>query len=392
MFSILALAPNPWHGQWVNRQYLLSRLADTHQVVYSNGAWFSWQRSSDAWRLSSCNAKLTSDAGVQVETPPRWLLRYEKVAVLDRLVLRLHARSLERHISRADADYVCMMFHPEFEPYLDHLRPGCLVYHAYDLFESTPGWTEVDDAREQRLLSKADLVTTVTPFIANRLLAKGAKSVHVIPNGVDVELFSAARGQHVPAPVDLMSIPEPRLGYVGSLHPQIDFALMAEIAVRRPDWHLVLIGDSPAHSEPRAARDIARCRMLPNVHFLGPRSRMDVPAYMLNMTVQLMPYRLSEDSWVMAGHPLKLYEYFASGRPVVAAELPALKDQGKLLAIAHGTESWIDAIDRALRSDDGATAALRIAEAHANGWDRRADAMKGLLLQAWQGRHGQTRN
>lgn len=386
--SVLAFAPNTWRGQWVNRQYLLSRLAKTRAVVYSTGAWFAWQRGAADWRAAPYRGGLALDAGVQVETAPRWILRHAGFQAWDRLALKLHARWLQRQVSPGGSAYLCMLFHPQFEPYLEHLQAGAVAYHAYDLFEATPGWTDAHEASERRLLARADVVTTVSAQIADRLRAKGAKAVHVIPNGVDCALFDAARTLGVAPPDDLACIPMPRLGYVGSLHPQVDYGLIADIAERRPDWHVVLIGDSPAHIEPRAAAALARCRELANVHLLGGRARLEVPAYLLHMSVNLMPYRLANDTWVMAGHPLKLYEYLASGRPVVAAALPTLDDERHLLRIASGVDAWIDAIDQALVSDDPHQADQRLAAARINGWDQRADSLEGLISQVWQARFG----
>jgi hypothetical protein len=43
---LLALAPNSWDGQWMNRQQILSRLGAHHDVLYSTGAWSVWDRAA----------------------------------------------------------------------------------------------------------------------------------------------------------------------------------------------------------------------------------------------------------------------------------------------------------------------------------------------------------
>ena len=50
--NIVALSPNAWDGQWVNRQQLLSRIGISHMVLYSSGAFATWERGSDDWRAS----------------------------------------------------------------------------------------------------------------------------------------------------------------------------------------------------------------------------------------------------------------------------------------------------------------------------------------------------
>ena len=377
--SVLAFAPNSWKGQWVNRQYLLSRLGSTRRVIYSTGAWFTWQRNTTEWTSARWAGGLDVESGVLVETPPRWILRNQRFVAWDRWALGRHSLWLQRSIDPNGTGYICLIFHPQFEPYLRHLAPCRVAYHAYDLFDATPGWTAELESQERRLLKQAHLVTTVSQQIAERLLAKGAREVHIIPNGVDESLFDANR--FAPVPSDMQTIPRPRLGYVGSLHPQVDYALMAEIAQRRPDWQVVLIGDAPAYSDTQAASGLARCRGLVNVHFLGSRERHRVPAYMMSMDVNLMPYRVDNESWVVAGHPLKLYEYLASGKPVVAARLPTLSDEGRLLRFAEGVEDWIKAISEALAEIDTDAVNERIEVARHNGWSQRAATLERLLSQ-----------
>ena len=73
--QIIALAPNAWHGQWVNRQQLLSRLGAQHSVLYSTGAWSVWDRDSAAWRSAAVLGGVTQSDRVSVEVATKMLLR-----------------------------------------------------------------------------------------------------------------------------------------------------------------------------------------------------------------------------------------------------------------------------------------------------------------------------
>ena len=74
-FRLLVLAPNSWHGQWVNRQQLFSRIGLLHPVLYSSGGWFTWDRREPAWKRASWTGGFSRHNNVWVDQPPRILMR-----------------------------------------------------------------------------------------------------------------------------------------------------------------------------------------------------------------------------------------------------------------------------------------------------------------------------
>ena len=83
---------------------------------------------------------------------------------------------------------------------------------------------------EAKVIRTADHVFIHSP----RLLEKKGDmnpNTTFMPNGVDFEAYSRPR----PEPVDLASIPHPRIGYTGVLKKQLDWELLSELCVRRPD-------------------------------------------------------------------------------------------------------------------------------------------------------------
>ncbi len=377
---LIALAPNAWQGQWVNRQHLLSRLASMHRVVYSTGAWSVWDRRSPEWHQARVFGRVQLCDGVSVEEAPRLLLRWPRWRGFDHLVVRLHARRLFAIAQRAGTPpTVAFLFHPAFLPYAPLLGAELLAYHAYDLFEATPGWSSELEEAEVSLLRAADLVTAASEPIALRLREKVARDVKVLPNGVDLNAFDFRAAGTAAIPEDLAAIPGPRLGYVGSLHPQVDYGLVAALAAARPHWNFVLIGGSPAVRDPRAEGEIEQCRRLPNVWFLGEKHRDEVPRYLWNMDVNLMLYRVSDRTWIKAGYPLKLHEYLAAGKPVVSADLPAVREFASVVRIAADVGDWLRGIEEALSAGGIGTPQQRREVAARNSWDARVASLDGWL-------------
>jgi len=375
---IVGLAPNSWDAQWVNRQQLLSRLGHKHKVVYSTGAWSIWDRSAPEFCAAPLCGRFDATDNVGVDIAPRLMLRWPKLPPYDSLVMRLHAQRLRGYFGADTSPLLAMIFHPQFVDYQRLLKADALAYHAYDLFEGTPGWDASLEAMERKLLREADLVSAVSESIAARLREKVNREVRVLPNGVNLEPFDRLRAGAALAPEDLARIARPRLGYVGSLHPQVDYALVARLAKARPSWHFVFVGGKGSLVDPRAAAEIVECEQCPNVHWVGEKHRDEVPSYIMNMDANLMVYRLADETWIKAIYPLKLHEYLAAGKPVVSADIPSVREFASVVRIASGDADWLLAIEDALKRDDKTTERERVAIAASNTWDARV-----ALLDEW---------
>jgi glycosyltransferase involved in cell wall biosynthesis len=124
------------------------------------------------------------------------------------------------------------------------------------------------------LLSSSDLVLAQCAPLASHCL-QWAKNVHVVPYGVNLEVFSQSDERNFESGLPpqrrdngrdrelLSTLPRPIIGYVGGLHRHLDLGLLASMAVARPQWSWVCIG--PAQSQ------VTSLSHLPNVHLLGNR-------------------------------------------------------------------------------------------------------------------------
>jgi glycosyltransferase involved in cell wall biosynthesis len=365
----------------MNRQQILSRLAEHHSVLYSNGPWSVWDRHHERFRASSWTGSFEARDGVMVDRPPKLLLSWPTHAALDRVAARIAAARWRGELGRmGNGPLVAYLFHPMYLGYAERLRPDLLVYSPYDLFSRMPGWTAEQSADEQRLLELCTLVITSSEPTRAALQPKTHRPVFCVPNGAVAAHFEA--GSKKPPPPDLAAIPRPRIGYVGSVNRKIDFSLIAGIATREPGWHFVFIGPEGNLDEVTRA-DMQRCRALSNVHFLSPRTVTDLPRCMGGLDVGLLCYR--RDTWMEFGFPLKLFEYLAAGLPVVSTPLPSVTDHSEFLELAGDESSWHDAIARALSGHGRSTPEARRAEARRNTWDSRVATINDILTAAARG-------
>ena len=110
----------------------------------------------------------------------------------------------------------------------------------------------------------------------------------------------------------------------------IDFYLIAYAAHIRPDWSFVFIGPI----EPLAR--VSKVRNLSNVHFLGKMPYENIPALIAGFDVCINPFVIDKLSDTVS--PIKLYEYLASGKPVVSVDMPAAREFANLISIVHTPE------------------------------------------------------
>jgi|GEM_PF-1016363 glycosyltransferase involved in cell wall biosynthesis len=205
--------------------------------------------------------------------------------------------------------------------------------------------------------------------------ARNPRARHLsLPNAVNAELFRS-RAREQPEPEDLNPIPHPRVGFLGAVFHWLDLELIAQAARSLPDFSFVFVG--PLEKEGL----IDQLLQLPNFHFLGPKPFERVPAYISGFDVCLCPFQT--DRVGQAVDPLKIYEYFALGKPVVATRIRELAKLQPMTYIVDDTDGFVRDIRQAADERNPELVARRIAFALDNSWDRRVDRLLNVIQECW---------
>ena len=381
-YRIIGLGITPWRGAWMNRQHLLSRLAADKPAMYSNGPLYVWDIRSGKFPLRA--GGIARENHVLIDLCPSFVPRWPRLPKYDDLAMAFHSRRWLRLLGSDQLPLVAIVFDPGFYPFLRHLNPEVSVYHAYDLFEGMPGWSAGLENLEDALLRCADIRTASSEVTCQRLGQRSGRHVTWLPNGVEVGLFEEVAGNNQPEPADIAAIPRPRLGWIGSLHTGLDFRLVAKLARARPNYHFVFVGPGPAYLSDAASTDYRALTSYPNVHFLPSRSRREAVQSMFAMDVNLMLYKIEDDSWTKAGQPLKLFEYLAVGRPIISTPMPAVLPyaDSELVAIATDATDWLRAMDSAISGEPTDVSRRRKQVAAGNDWNVRAQRLDDLICEA----------
>ncbi len=257
------------------------------------------------------------------------------------------------------AVYHCVDDHDALEPYNHYRRTA--VYS--------------EQKREGYLVQAADLVVVTAPALLEKWRQLNIHT-HLLQNVADTALFQQALDEEPEHPA-LAEIPSPRIGYIGTLDAyKVDFDLLAALAALRPDLHLVCVGPVGIGDGTRRAS----LPQAPNLHYINTLPQRELPSVLRGCLVCLIPYRLND--YTASVSPLKLYEYLAAGRPVVATALPALQaEQPRGLLITESTPTAFAAqIDKALAMGDDERKRISLA-ASSHSWEQRLDELEALIFQ-----------
>ena len=235
--------------------------------------------------------------------------------------------------------------------------------------------------RERRVWRAADGYVTITRAFAKELagLFGERRRVAAAPSGVrlDSSRTYAPSPQTEPATV----------AYAGHFYSWKGADVVLEALARLPRVHGLLIGGRPTDSDLGRLRALAGARGLTGrVTFTGLVAPSEVGPLLARADVLALP--TVDTPYARYTSPLKLFEYMAAGRPIVASDLPALREiveQGRTATlVAPGDPEAMAAGVRALLDDPvGADRMARAAldEVARYSWARRAERLERLFEQ-----------
>jgi glycosyltransferase involved in cell wall biosynthesis len=222
-------------------------------------------------------------------------------------------------------------------------------------------------------LSSVQLLFSVSPELTARLRVPPGVRCIELGNGVEFTHFAFPSQ---PFPAGLSGVKGPILGYVGAMD-WLDSALVAATARAWPDYSIVLIG--PAY-EREWWKKQTTLHSMPNVLYVGKVDYAELPAWVQHFDLALMPLLGNELKGV--SHPNKLYEYCASGVPVLSMNYCSAVERAKdVVHVASSPEAFVRMVPQALADKHRE---LRQEFARQHSWDALADSMVQELHNACQ--------
>jgi glycosyltransferase involved in cell wall biosynthesis len=240
------------------------------------------------------------------------------------------------------------------------LQPRLVLYDCSDDYERFPGVPKDIAATERELLHHADLVSCTSTHLLKKVKPFRPDAFLSGP-AVDYERFAVLQDTDPAREVRTVCF----FGHVS--RERIDFSALRLIA--EAGFEVRLVGELG-----RVDRGFLGT---PGIDFLGEVPHTELPAALAGVDAFVLPYKLDRLTRGIA--PAKTYECLATGKPVVAAPLPAMEELAGYVYVAEEPEAYVEV----LRSLDGleteGRARARIELARKNSWEARFKEIEEAL-------------
>lgn len=284
---------------------------------------------------------------------------------VNRFFLRAHLKKTLQEIDSHSRILITTL--PNACDILGELGEIASIYYCVDELSEWHGMArQVVENMERDLLEKVDLVVATSEPLRMRK-SNSIRETKLLTHGVDVEHFSKST-RNTSSSRYLMNLPHPVIGYYGLIDQRLDQDIVLNVLKLNPELHVVFIGNSLI--------PLNQFQAYSNFHWLGPIPYEKLPDYVTHFDICILPYVINACTWNI--NPLKLKEYLATGKPIVATPLPEINRLSNFIKVAKGVPSFIEAIRQCVRSpvDESID---RIEYLKEESWQRKAQVFSDFI-------------
>ena len=244
------------------------------------------------------------------------------------------------------------------------------IYYCVDDFASWPGLDHrALSEMEKTVVEGADCIVAVSDVLRERIARLYGRNAALLTHGVELSLWQQKDSRTQTAHAALLeSLEKPLIGFWGLIHNHLDPEILTAVDRLVPRGTIVLIG--PLGDPP------PRIWQLTKVKHIGPVPMDELPALATGLDILILPYADVPSN--RACQPLKLKEYLATGKPVVARDLPALREWADCVDLAGDAHTFAELVCRRLASGLPEEQRQARSRLHKEDW-----ACKAALFEGW---------
>ena len=225
------------------------------------------------------------------------------------------------------------------------------------------------EAAERKLSESVDVVFTTAQTLYDKFRTFNPRTF-LIRNGVDVSRYKSVvrpPGRKFAEKIEAFGNAKV-IGYQGAVFTWFDFDLMENVVQRLPDFAFLFVG----MVDIRMRKKFDRFLRHRNVRYIGAVSPDVLPWVLSKIDVGIIPFTVND--LIKATNPIKLYEYLAAGKPVVATPMPeVMRYEAKgIVATAADPDAFAASLrEMAALSADPSAREDRLRIARENSWESR---------------------
>lgn len=370
--EIVYFALNRWDSLIQREQHLMLGLSRTYRVLFIDPPLsfltiLFGKTQGKKWTFRS-HLHWVNDQLV-VYTPPAFPPFNQYIGWINFLHTNLFIFLAKDLLGRLNfKNYIVGIGRPFLGEIVKKLNPRWSYYDCSDDFLNFPGLKankEMLKKFEEELLQTVHLV-----FCSSQKIKEDKSFFHprcfLIPNGIDSPFLEAMR-ERGEVPNEMKDMRRPVLGYLGTIGEWVDLDALIHLARSRREWTLVMIGPSTSR------RLSSMLSGIPNIRTLGEKRYEELPNYLRNFDVCLIPFKVNE--FTRSIYPTKFHEYMGVGKPVISSHLPDLEIFTPWVEFYSDAKEMEIKVERSLREDSEEKVLERMRIASENTWDRRVESM-----------------
>ncbi len=268
--------------------------------------------------------------------------------------------------------YYCLW--PNNAKHLEYLPYSYLLYDYMDELSLLDLPASEIERDHLKMLDQANLVTVSADRLMAQLPERILSKALLINNAVSAAFIDAVEADEGVS-TKLRSMPgRTVIGYYGAIAEWLDFDLIDRLATELPDSRIILIGPVSEAASKRVAETLWNHS---NVVVLPSCKQLDLVPFLKRFDVCLIPF--IKNAVTDAVSPVKLFEYFSAGKPVVTTDLAeCIKYPPVHVAKSH--EQFLSLIRYILAASPARPDAEARQIALDNTWRHRAQQINSFML------------
>ena len=379
-YTIICVSPAPWdYPIWTNRQHIMHVLSKNNDVYYIFHPEFL--RSTIKRNILSpkkINHIKENKYRLKLITP--YILPFAKSFLnIHKLNVKICSTLINRRLKEGNIkNYILWFYDPESVFYLKYLNPTIACYDCVDEFSAMPSYNsqkKIDRLLklEKLLVKKCDIVFTTSNNLYSEKKKYNSKTFLVENVGDFKHFYKTTKVK----PINLKQIPpnKKNIGFIGALDSyKVDYELLEWLSIRQPDWNFILIG-----SKLNILEKEIHLKGSKNIFFLGIKKYKDLPYYAANFDICIIPYKIND--YTKNVFPIKVFEYLATGKPVVSTNLPSIRKYKDVIFISDDYLDFENKIKIALVNNNISNKEKRLQIAYKNSWESRSEKLIKIVKE-----------
>lgn len=371
----------PWNWSTDYTNQTAFELARRGHVVVC----YLWAEACSIWDFSRKKHKVSLvkrlPKNIYVITPIH-LIPFRRFKFIAELNIKINIIFLRLFSDLASLIYKCQnnilwIFDPNLHFFYNYFRKRySLLYDCVDFFAVGDKKTISETIKnEKKLVKDAGLVTANSTVLRKHLL-KYRENVVLVPQGFRMEEFVVDKDKYIN-----LKVPHPIIGFVGGINDRLDLSILSPLVNRNPKWSFILWGPLQMQEKmsPGYWNKLQEILNMPNVKIGVSNDKAEIPGLVSQFDVCIIPYDIKQN-FNKYCYPMKLFEYFYFGKPVVSTDVIELRRFASLVKIGTNYKEWQKILNGILSTKWSKKNIINeLKYAKENSWDRKIEAILNSL-------------